>query len=126
MNRTRLALLLVVLLALGGAVAYGSRSKTAATHVAVDLKPLQVMAALPPCPVGLSPELPDLTLACLGGGAAVSLRGVPTGTPTLVNVYGSWCAPCAAEIGIIANMLIVAQGKVKVEGSTPRTIRSRP
>lgn len=101
MTRTRLAWLVLVVLALGLSLAYGLRSDDPPTEVATDLRPLQAKAALAPCPSGLSGALPDVTLPCLGGGAAVPLRGAPTGRPTLVNVYGSWCGPCFDEMPVL-------------------------
>lgn len=63
-----------------------------------DLVALRAAASLEPCPQGLGPELPDLVLPCLGGGPDVELRSQAPGRPTLVNVWGSWCAPCADEM----------------------------
>ncbi len=40
--------------------------------------------------------LPDVALAGLDGGTPVPLRAALQG-PTFVNVFGSWCAPCAEE-----------------------------
>jgi cytochrome c biogenesis protein CcmG/thiol:disulfide interchange protein DsbE len=100
--KTRLAWLVLIVMAFGGALAYSlsGGTKTPAPK-AVDLAPLRAQAALTPCPLGISPALPDLTLACLGGGPAVRLRGAPSGRPTLVNVYGSWCSPCQREMPIL-------------------------
>ena len=66
--------------------------------VAVDLAALRAEAALEPCPSGLGPAMPDLELACLGGGPDVHLRSSAPDRPTLVNVWASWCAPCADEV----------------------------
>lgn len=63
-----------------------------------DVAALQAQASLEPCPAGLGPELPDLVLPCLGGGPEVDLRSAPPGRPTIVNVWASWCAPCADEV----------------------------
>ena len=98
--KTRLAWLVLVLVSFGGALAYGLSDHTTPAPKA-DFGPLRTQAALQPCPAGLSAGLPDLTLPCLGGGAAVSLRGTPTGRPTLVNVYGSWCGPCQREMPVL-------------------------
>lgn len=69
-----------------------------ATEDAGEVARLQARAALAPCPAGLGPQLPDLTLPCLGGGPPVRLRAAAPGRPTLVNVWGSWCAPCVQEV----------------------------
>ncbi len=117
MNRSRLAGLLVVLVTLLGAVVYGSQGAkgTTATKAAL-LAPLRAAAALGPCPIGIGPALPKLTLACLGGGPPVRLDGAASGVPTLVNVYGSWCAPCQREMPILVAFSRQAKGRVALLG----------
>jgi thiol-disulfide isomerase/thioredoxin len=83
---------------------------------AVDLGPLRQAAKLAPCPAGLGPELPDVTLPCLGGGKAVALRGAAPGVPTLVNVWASWCGPCVAEVPELIAFTKKAAGRVAVVG----------
>jgi thiol-disulfide isomerase/thioredoxin len=61
---------------------------------------LVAAARLEPCPSssasGSSGGLPDVTLPCLGKGPAVHMSGL-RGTPTLINLWGSWCGPCQKE-----------------------------
>ena len=96
MRRSQWAALAGVALLMAGALAVGQREPAAQDVPALD--DLRAAVALEPCPAGLGAELPDLTLPCLGGGPPVDLRSAPPGRPTLVNVWGSWCAPCADEM----------------------------
>jgi cytochrome c biogenesis protein CcmG, thiol:disulfide interchange protein DsbE len=84
--------------------------------VDAELVALRERAALAPCPSGLSAELPDLELACLGGGPAVRMQATGTGRPTLVNAWGSWCGPCKREIPELVQFAAQAAGKVDVVG----------
>lgn len=117
MTRARLAGLLVVLLALAGALVYGLEGKgSPSKQAAVDLEPYRIAAALAACPSGISPALPAVTLPCLGGGPDVMLRSAATGKPTLLNLYGSWCPPCAREMPLLARFSRAAGDRVSLVG----------
>jgi cytochrome c biogenesis protein CcmG/thiol:disulfide interchange protein DsbE len=80
------------------------------------LPELRRAAALQPCPAGLGPDLPQVTLPCLGGGAPVALRSAGVGRPTLVNIWGSWCGPCVAEVPDLVRFTEKAGSRVAVVG----------
>jgi cytochrome c biogenesis protein CcmG, thiol:disulfide interchange protein DsbE len=58
--------------------------------------------------------LPALSLDCLGGGS-LDLARAP-GVPTLVNLWGSWCAPCRAELPLLQEFADAAGDRVRVVG----------
>jgi cytochrome c biogenesis protein CcmG/thiol:disulfide interchange protein DsbE len=82
----------------------------------VDLAPLRKAANLAPCPPGLGPDLPNLTLSCLGGGTDVRLRGKGPGIPQLVNMWATWCGPCVREVPVLVQFAARAAGRVGVVG----------
>ena len=97
MNRTQWAALAGVAVLLAGAFLVRERQDA---QPAADprVERLRAAADLAPCPPGLGPDVPDLVLPCLGGGADVDLNAAPPGRPTLVNVWGTWCPPCVEEV----------------------------
>jgi cytochrome c biogenesis protein CcmG, thiol:disulfide interchange protein DsbE len=115
----RLSYLLVLL-----AMAAGCSSSSPSSFTPDFPKPpsydqLVTKAALDPCPASASTHphksLPDLTLPCLGHGPAVHLSGL-TGTPTVVNIWGSWCGPCQAETRYLSSVYDAAKSKVRFLG----------
>lgn len=117
---TRAAVLLVVLLLMAGCASSSTKSSFAPDFPKPpSYDQLVARAALDPCPAS-SPahphkSLPNLTLPCLGTGPAVHLSGL-AGTPTVVNIWGSWCGPCQAETKYLSTVYDAARGKVRFLG----------
>lgn len=76
-------------------------------------------AHLDPCPPSSATPvkggLPDVTLPCLGQGPEVHLAGL-TGTPSVVNVWGSWCVPCQEESSALSTVYDALRSKVRFLG----------
>lgn len=107
MTRARAVALLVVLALLGGALVLGTRrgdSEAVVPQPSADVTALRAAAALDPCPAGLSPALPALTLACVGAPGSVPIAARGPGRPTLVNVWGTWCPPCVREAPLLQQL----------------------
>ena len=96
-----------------------------AARPTADLSALRTAASLEPCPAGLGPQMPDVVLPCLGGGADVELRAQAPGRPTPVNVWASWCAPCAEEAPDLVAFHERAAGRVGVVGVLNVDVPSR-
>ncbi len=61
------------------------------------LRDLKADAGMVDCPSGDGrADLPDVELACLGGGSAGSLDGIEG--PAILNFWGSNCTPCIEEM----------------------------
>ena len=74
--------------------------KTAGCGVDVntaELRDLKADAAMADCPSGDGrADLPDVELACLGGGSAGSLKDIEG--PAILNFWASNCTPCVDEM----------------------------
>lgn len=88
---------------------------------------LRASAELAPCPQpapGVGGEdvtdagsrrLPAITLPCLGAGPALDLAAIG-GVPYVVNVWASWCGPCAEEMPYLQEVYELAGGRIQVLG----------
>lgn len=101
-----------LLVALGGCTSAPSGEKPTfggGSAPAVDesaLSAAKAAAGIEDCPASNAPApdkkaLPDITLDCLGGGKRVNLSGV-AGTPSVINLWASWCEPCRKELPLLA------------------------
>jgi len=127
MSRPALAVTVVCLLLAGCGNAEGAGDRVTPTGTrdprpaVTGSAPADLVAAadLVPCPTSdqsdaLDDGLPSLTLPCLGDGPAVDLAGL-RGTPTVVNLWASWCAPCRDELPLFED-LASATTSVRVLG----------
>ena len=82
--------------------------------------PVEVESTLAACPQQAGAPargaelMPALTLSCPGGGE-LDLARAP-GVPTVVNLWGSWCAPCREELPLFQGLADVAGEQVRVVG----------
>jgi thiol-disulfide isomerase/thioredoxin len=93
---------------------------SAPTTDAGELAAAKKQAHIEDCPSanGSAPAddgLPDLRLACLGGGTQVRLSGL-TDTPTVINFWASWCRPCRDELPLLAKADKTYGDRVRVLG----------
>jgi thiol-disulfide isomerase/thioredoxin len=85
---------------------FGAGGGTGSTIAPDDLAAAKEQAGIDDCPdVSGTPSgddtLPDVSLECLGGGRPVDLAGL-AGTPTVINLWASWCVPCRKELPLLA------------------------
>ena len=113
MSRARWGGLLAVLVLLVAALVVGLVDRAPAEDP--QLAAARQAAALPPCPPGLTTDLPAITLPCFDGGPDVAVSQ-PPGRPTLVNVWGTWCAPCVDEVPALGAFAAAAGDRVGVVG----------
>jgi thiol-disulfide isomerase/thioredoxin len=77
-------------------------------------------SALAPCPAqtggpaGGAERMPALSFGCPGGGT-LDLAKAP-GVPTVLNLWGSWCPPCRAEMPLLQQLSDQAGDRVRVVG----------
>jgi cytochrome c biogenesis protein CcmG/thiol:disulfide interchange protein DsbE len=82
--------------------------------------PVQVESTLSPCPEQSgepaqgAARLPALSFDCPGGGE-LDLAQAP-GVPTVLNLWGSWCAPCREELPHFQELVDLAGNQVRVLG----------
>ncbi|UWP83386.1 TlpA family protein disulfide reductase [Dactylosporangium fulvum] len=61
------------------------------------------------------PALPAMALQCFNGGRWTSLSDL-VGTPTIINLWASYCEPCRTELPAIQRVATAGAGKIRVVG----------
>lgn len=104
---------------LAGCTDAGVTPPPAESRIDVDTPPLRAAkdaAGIADCPSprGTGSELPDVTLPCLGGGAAVRLPDVSG--PAVMPLWASWCEPCKEELPLFQRLARESGGRLTVLG----------
>ena len=92
-------------------------SATTSPTPAASATPLPTLADCPTLPTAapLAGGLPVTDLQCLGPGPSVNLANL-RGTPSVVNVWASWCLPCRAETPALVGAHKALGAKVQFMG----------
>ena len=111
----RTAALLGLALLLPACSASGDGGGTTATAPTTTWSaPLQACPEQPDRPAAGAETLPSVALACPGGGT-LDLGRAP-GTPTVVNLWASWCGPCREELPLVQDLADLAGDRLSVVG----------
>ncbi|GAA0710234.1 TlpA family protein disulfide reductase [Dactylosporangium roseum] len=65
------------------------------------------------------PALPAMALQCFNGGRWTSLSDL-VGTPTIINLWASYCEPCRTELPAIQRVATAGAGEIHVVGIVTR------
>jgi thiol-disulfide isomerase/thioredoxin len=119
MRRWTLSGGLAVVTLLAGCTSGGTDDETptpAASPTAASV--LQPCPDQPDEPAAGGSDVPALTFDCPGGGT-LDLTRAP-GVPTVVNLWGSWCAPCREELPLMQELADGGVDRIRVLGVISR------
>ncbi|SFP16404.1 Thiol-disulfide isomerase or thioredoxin [Geodermatophilus dictyosporus] len=110
----RTAALLGLGLLLSACTASGDGGGTTAAAPTTWSAPLRACPEQPDRPAAGAATLPPVALRCPGGGT-LDLGRAP-GTPTVVNLWASWCGPCREELPLVQDLADLAGDRLSVVG----------
>ncbi|MGY2083076.1 TlpA family protein disulfide reductase [Blastococcus sp. SYSU DS0539] len=105
---------LVAAMLLGGCAAADDDGPAAAPATTTPVAALAACPEQPGTAAAGAERLPALSFDCPGGGS-LDLGRAP-GVPMVVNLWGSWCAPCREEMPILQEFAEVAGNQVRMVG----------
>jgi thiol-disulfide isomerase/thioredoxin len=120
----RLLLALAALVLLAGCTSVDASDRDGNAGPSADPAVQDVDTAFQSCPeqtgetVSATGAVPPLSFDCIGGGTLDLSRTL--GAPTVINVWGSWCAPCREELPLVQELADEADGQVQVLGLVSR------